>query len=348
MSNIEPISVAVVGVGRMGRFHARTYRQIAGAELVGVVDADMQRAAAVGRDFGCEAYANIDDLLRAHPTVKAVSVAVPTRMHLAVAGELLQRGIACLVEKPLAFDKTEARQIADLASKARVVLQVGHSERFNPAVRALLELKPNPLYIEVQRVSPLTFRSMDVGVVMDMMIHDLDIVLALAKSKLKSVEAVGFAVVGEREDIANARLVFESGCVANVTASRLALKTDRKLKLLGQSVYVSLDYRKRKGLVIRKSDDADAVARMREQVAAGLDLSHLDYSRFVKVKSLRMEDGTSPRYAPDPLTAELTGFLDCVRRECQPEVDGAAGCAAVEAAGQVLEAIRDHRWVGVF
>jgi predicted dehydrogenase len=204
-----------------------------------------------------------------------------------------------------------------------------------------------PRLIEVQRVSPLTFRSMDIGVVMDIMIHDLDIVLALARSPLTRVDAVGFSVVGEREDIANARLVFASGCVANLTASRLALKVDRKLKVIGQTAYVTVDYRKRKGLVIRKSDDAASVDWLRDQVAEGADLTHLDYTRFVKVERLRMPDGTPPRFGADPLTAELCSFLEVVRTGRQPEVDGAAGCAAVEAAERVLEAIRITREAGV-
>jgi predicted dehydrogenase len=347
MSDDRELPVAVIGVGRMGRHHARIYPRLAGAKLVGVVDTDPRRATTLADELGCAAYNSADDLLRDHPELRAVSVAVPTRHHLAAAQPFLERRIACLVEKPLAPNTAEARALADLAARHGAVLQVGHTERFNPAVRALIGLKLTPAYIEVQRVSPLTFRSMDVGVVMDMMIHDLDIVLALAGSPLRHVDAAGFVVVGEHEDIANARLVFASGCVANLTASRLALKTDRKLKVLGQAAYVSLDYRKRKGLVIRKSDDEAAVARLREQIAAGADLTHLDYSRFVRVSRLRMDDGSSPLYGKDPLTSELGSFLAAVRDGTSPEVDGEAGYAAVEAAQRILASILENRRLGV-
>jgi predicted dehydrogenase len=347
MAEDQAMAVAVVGVGRMGRHHARTYASAAGAKLAGVVDMDPARARTAGQEFGCPSYGSVAELLAAQPGLRAVTVAVPTKFHRVAAEPLLQRRIACLVEKPLAATLDEARALADFAHRHGALLQVGHTERFNPAVRALLALKMPPLYVEAQRVSPLTFRSMDVGVVMDMMIHDLDIVLAMAQSPLKRVDAVGFPVVGGHEDIANAVLTFESGCVANLTASRLALRAERKLKVIGATAYITVDYRKRKGLVIRKSDDAAQVAWLREQVDKGADLTHMDYSRFVKVDRLRMGDGSSPRFAADPLAAELASFLDAVRNGAKPEVDGAAGCAAVDAAERILRAIQSHRIAGL-
>jgi predicted dehydrogenase len=320
---------------------------MAGVRLAGVVDREPQRAKTAGQEFGCAAYASVDELLAAQPDLRAATVAVPTAFHRVAAAPLLERRIACLVEKPLAPNVDEARAISELATRHGALLQVGHTERFNPAVRALLSMKMPPLYVEAQRVSPLTFRSMDVGVVMDMMIHDLDIVLAMAQSPLETVDAVGFPVVGGHEDIANARLQFASGCVANLTASRLALRADRKLKVIGATAYITVDYRKRKGLVIRKSDDAAQVSWLRDQVDRGADLTHLDYSRFVKVSRLSMQDGSSPRFASDPLTAELGSFLAAVRSGSKPEVDGPAGCAAVDAAGRILDAISHHRIAGL-
>lgn len=343
MSETERIPVAVIGVGRMGKHHARIYKSLPQAQLVAVVDADADRGAMVAAEFGCESVASAQELLKRFPQVKAVTVAVPTVRHLAVAEPLLKSGVACLIEKPLAPSSAEARELVDLAAANKVALQVGHTERFNPAVRAVSALAITPRFMEVHRISPMTFRSLDVGVVMDMMIHDLDIVLSLANSKLAKVEAVGVAVLSTHEDVANARLVFENGCVANVTASRLALKTERKLRLFSESAYVSLDYQKRTGIVIRKSDNDESLTRIREQIRDGADLSSVDYSDLVSVDELEM-DGAGHA---DPLTAELASFLEAVRSGDAPVVDGAAGVAAVEAAEMVVQALRSHKWEGL-
>lgn len=343
MSETDRIPVAVVGVGRMGKHHARIYRSLPQAQLVAVVDADEDRGATVADEFGCAAVTSVADLLTRFPQVRAATVAVPTVHHLAAAEPLLKNGIACLIEKPLAPSSHEARQLVALAAEHGVALQVGHTERFNPAVRAVATLNITPRFMEVHRISPMTFRSLDVGVVMDMMIHDLDIVLSLANSKLAKVDAAGVAVLGSHEDVANARLVFENGCVANVTASRLALKTERKLRLFSEAAYVSLDYQKRTGIVIRKSDNDESLAQIREQIRAGADLSSLDYSNLVSVDELEM-DGADHA---DPLTAELASFLQAVQTGKPPVVDGAAGVAAVEAAERVVQAIRSHKWEGL-
>jgi predicted dehydrogenase len=338
------MDVVVVGVGRMGKHHARTYRQMPQANLVAVVDFDEERAATVADEYGCAFFTSIDALLQAHPGVKAASVAVPTKYHAAAAQPLLARKIACLVEKPLASTVVEARALAEFAEAHKTALQVGHTERFNPAVRALMKMNIHPRFMEVHRISPMTFRSLDVGVVMDMMIHDLDIVLMLANSPLKRVEAIGVTVMGQHEDVANARLVFESGCVANITASRLALKTERKLRLFSEDAYVSLNYQDRNGVVIRKSANEGALHRIRQGLAEGQDLSSMDYSDLVEVDDLSMDpaEGSS-----DPLTAELTSFLDAVRHGRRPEVDAVAGYAAVDAAERVVASIAAHQWEGL-
>jgi predicted dehydrogenase len=343
MSVNDPIPVAVVGVGRMGKHHARVYRSLPQAHLLAVVDADLERGGMVAEEFGCEALPNVSELLARFPQVRAVTVAVPTVRHLAAAEPLLMRGVACLIEKPLAPTSVEARKLVELAAEHGVPLQVGHTERFNPAVRAVTAMSVTPRFMEVHRISPMTFRSLDVGVVMDMMIHDLDIVLSLANSPLEKVDAAGVAVLGEYEDVANARLVFANGCVANITASRLALKTERKLRLFSESAYVSLDYQKRTGILIRKSDNDQALSQIREQIRDGADLSSLDYSDLVSVDELRMDADDNA----DPLTAELKSFLDCVRDGGKPVVDGCAGVAAVEAAERVVAAIANHKWEGL-
>lgn len=338
------MDVAVIGVGRMGKHHARTYRQIQGANLVAVVDFDEDRAATVADEYGCAFFTSIDKLLAAHPSLQAASVAVPTKYHAAAAQPLLERKIACLVEKPLASTVAEAKALAEFAEQHGASLQVGHTERFNPAVRALMKMNIQPRFMEVHRISPMTFRSLDVGVVMDMMIHDLDIVLMLANSPLVRVEAIGVTVMGQHEDVANARLVFASGCVANITASRLAMKTERKMRLFSEDAYVSLNYQDRNGVVIRKSDNADALERIRQSLADGQDMSSMDYSDLIDVDDLSMGDANS---SSDPLTAELTSFLDAVQHGRKPEVDAAAGYAAVDAAERVVASIASHQWEGL-
>lgn len=356
MNNPEQgtVPVAVVGVGRMGRHHARTYAKLTGAKLVAVVDPDADRAGEVADEYGCEALGSVEELLARHlphstparggaPAALAVSVAVPTKFHAAAAEPLLCRGVPCLIEKPLAPSVAEARRLATLAAEHGAVLQVGHTERFNPAVRAVAALNTVPRFLEIDRVSPMTFRSLDVGVVMDLMIHDLDIVLMLARSRIARVDAVGVAVLGDAEDVADARLTFENGCVANLTASRLALKTERKLRLFSETAYVSLDYQRRSGVLIRRTANDAALERVRQQVAAGMDLSDLDYGELVQVEELSME---VPPGQEDPLTAELTSFLDAVRRGTNPAVDAEAGYAAVDAAERVLASMHAHQWEG--
>ena len=342
--NTAPVDVAVVGAGRMGRHHARTYRGMSEANLVAVVDADLARAEALADEYDCDACASTSELLEKHPTVRAVTVAVPTVHHAAAAEPLLNAGVACLVEKPLAATPEAAQRLAEFARAHHAVLQVGHTERFNPAVRAVAALGVTPRYVEVDRVSPMTFRSLDVGVVMDLMIHDLDIVLMLVRSPLERVEATGVAVLGEHEDVANARLTFASGCVATITASRIALKTERKMRLFSEQAYVSLDYQQRTGVVMRKSQNDEALSRIREQIRSGADLSDIDYAKVVHVDELAMD---LPPGQQDPLTAQLTSFLDAARTGAQPVVDGAAGSAAVEAAQRVVDAIAAHRWEGL-
>ncbi|MEM6751158.1 MAG: gfo/Idh/MocA family oxidoreductase, partial [Planctomycetota bacterium] len=223
------------------------------------------------------------------------------------------------------------------------VLQVGHTERFNPAVRAVAAMDITPRFIEIDRVSPMTFRSLDVGVVMDLMIHDLDIVLMLVRSKIQRIEAVGIAVMGDCEDICDCRIVFESGCVVNLTASRVALKTERKLRLFSEDAYVTLDYQSRSGVVLRRSSNALALSAVREAIHTGADLSDVDYQDLINVEQLAMD---LPEGEDDPLTAQLGAFIRAVRSGEAPPVTAEDGYAAVDAAQRVLEGIRRHKWEG--
>jgi predicted dehydrogenase len=329
----NPLPVAVVGCGRMGRFHARVYSEMAGVKLVGVCDTNAEVAKTVADEFACRSFATPEELLAALP-VRACTIATPTAHHVDAAEFFLSRGVACLVEKPLARDVAEARRIVEASKRYKMPVQVGHIERFNPAIRAMNRLEMQPQFIEVTRISPLTFRSIDVGVVLDVMIHDIDIVLKLAQSAVAKIDAVGVSVVGESEDICNARITFENGCVANITASRLALKTERKLRVFSRDAYVSLDYQKRYGIVARRTGNVDAIRDVVSKIRAGeiLDLTDLNYKDIVSVEELHINDA-------DPLRAELESFVRCVIDGTKPEVSAEDGLRAVEVATQVVEAV---------
>ena len=337
----KPINVAVIGTGRMGTHHTRTAANAPFANLLAVVDVDQTRAKALADQYGCEACKDVQELLARFPQVQAVTVSVPTIYHVPVAEPLLKKGVACLVEKPLAANPNDAKALADLAKANNTVLQVGHTERFNPGLRAVSALNLKPRFMDVQRASPMTFRSLDIGVVMDMMIHDLDIVLHLANSKLKHVHAVGTSIISEHEDICNARLTFESGCVANITASRMALTTERRMRLFSDDAFVNLDYATRSGILVRKSAHADKLDEIRNLVLSGKDLSSMKYTDMVNVEPLAFD---LPQGHEDQLTAQLDCFLDSVREGKPVVVDGAAGFAAVEAAKLIVQSIAEHQW----
>jgi len=315
----------------MGKLHARVYSQMPGVRLVGVYDADPDAAEAAVAEFGGEGFRDAEALAE---RVQAVTVAVPTNFHASVAEPFLRRRVACLIEKPIAKDVTDARLMVDLARQHQAVLQVGHIERFNPAIRAMQRLNIQPRFIEVTRISPLTFRSIDVGVVLDMMIHDIDIVLMLASSTVSRIDATGVSVIGEVEDICNARITFENGCVANMTASRLALKTERRMRVFSSDAYVSLDYQKRYGIVARRSPNISAIRNAVARIRSGEieDLSQLNFAELVNVEELQIDD-------VEPLRAELESFVDAATGKRPPAISGEEGLAAVELATKIVSAI---------
>lgn len=327
----QPIPVAVIGCGRMGRLHIRTYSQMPQVKLVGVFDANAQAAQAAATEYHCPAFTDLDELLS---QVAAVTIAVPTQHHPAVAEQCLARRVACMIEKPLAKDVAEASRIVQWAKQHDAIVQVGHIERFNPVVRAMDRLGVRPQFIEVVRISPMTFRSTDVGVVLDMMIHDLDIVLRLAQSNVANVDAVGVSVIGQVEDICNARLTFENGCVANVTASRLAMKTERKLRIFSREAYLSLDYQKRQGAIVRRSGNLEALRSAADRIRRGEvpDPSQVNYAGLVQIEPLEIDNA-------DPLRSEQESFIDAVRHHRRPEVSAEDGLAAVELAERIVAAI---------
>ncbi|MEM6506222.1 MAG: Gfo/Idh/MocA family oxidoreductase [Planctomycetota bacterium] len=337
----QPLQVAVVGVGRMGRHHARTYHNIDLTDLVAVVDFEQERAEQVADEYGCRAFGSVGELLASCPELQAVTVAVPTKYHADSALPLMEKGIACLIEKPIAGSVQEAVELAKSAEAHKVVLQVGHTERFNPAVRALSSLELTPRYIEVTRFSPMTFRSLDVGVVMDMMIHDLDIVLSLVGKPVAEVQAVGSSILGEHEDVCDARLTFEGGCVVTIKGSRMARGVTRTLRMFAKDAYVSLDYGSREGVVIQTSSHGDVLNQVQQQLAAGEDLSDMNYGELLKIEPLSIE---LPDDEKDQLTAQAKAFVQAVRSGTDPVVTAEHGCAAVDAAERIVKAIREHAW----
>ncbi len=331
------LPVAVIGAGHMGRHHVRKYAEMAGTRLVAVVDADLQRAREaaepLGARYGTELVPELGDVV-------AVSIAVPTVHHLRITAPLIERGIAVLVEKPLASTLADAEEIAALARRHNTIVQVGHTERFNPAVRAVDRLGLRPKFVETHRISPFTFRSADVGVVFDMMIHDIDIVLHLVKEEVARVDAVGVNVLSKHEDIANARVAFNAGAVANLTASRLALKTERKLRVFCEHAYVSLDYQKKVGVAITLDKNLDVLKLARERNVEDLSqLAGADFGKMVHVEPLTIED-------KDALQDELETFIDCVRNRKKPPVSAEDGVAAIRLAESVVESVKSHRWDG--
>ena len=340
------LRVAVVGVGHMGRHHARIYGELDDCELVAVIDKDIDRAREIAGKHGGTAYASAADV---SSELDAVSVAVPTVYHAEVAIPLMERGIAVLVEKPLAPDAATARHLLDTSRKLDAVLQVGHSERFNPVVQSMLRMGVTPKFIETQRVSPFTFRSADIGVVFDMMIHDIDIVLHLVKQREYTVDAVGVNVLGEHEDVANARIRFANGTVANLTASRLALKTERRIRVFAPTGYLSMDYQKKSGIAIKLADNLDLIRMAKERNFEDLSqMANLDFGSMIKIEPLVVED-------TEPLCAEIESFLDSVRlskglptKSTTSDAGAAAsaedGAAAVEMAERITAAVHQQAW----
>jgi predicted dehydrogenase len=311
MSNSR-VRVAVVGAGDFGRQHARVYSRIEDAELVAIVDADPERARRVAEEFSATVLPDVESL---RGRVDAASVAVPTISHGNVGCRLLEAGIDVLVEKPMAASLDEADRLIEAARRTGRVLQVGHLERFNPAVVAVAGRVREPMYFEVHRLGVFTPRSLDVDVVYDVMIHDLDILLALADSPVTEVRALGIPVVTDKVDIAHARIEFASGAVASLTASRVSIERVRKLRFFQQHEYISLDYSRQDALRIRVREPGPN--------------PQFDFEKIA----------TQPQ---EPLEGELRSFLGAVVERKTPVVDGAAGRRALELADRVMAGILDH------
>jgi predicted dehydrogenase len=303
------LKAAVIGVGYLGKFHAQKFAQIAGADLIAVVDVDAEARERVAADLGTEAIGDYRELIG---NVDAVSVVVPTPAHFEIAEAFLDSGAHVLVEKPITETVEQASRLIDVARQRNAVLQVGHLERFNPAVRALEPRLHNPRFVESVRIAPYQERGTEVDVVLDLMIHDIDLIQFIAGSPIERIEAVGAAVITDKPDVANARIRFKSGCIANVTASRTSLKVERKIRIFQDACYFSADLHQKSVSVYRKSESNTG--------PLGLPIS---------IEKLECDDG-------DALLLEIEAFLHAVRDGTPPVVTGEDGRQALETAMDII------------
>ncbi|HOO47335.1 MAG TPA: Gfo/Idh/MocA family oxidoreductase [Deltaproteobacteria bacterium] len=296
---MKKIRAAVIGVGYLGRFHAQKYAVMDDVDLVGVIDINAERAKEIAQEVNSSAHTDLSSLI---DTLDAVSIAVPTSSHAEVSIPLLEKGIHVLLEKPISAHIHEAQQIIDAATRGNAILQIGHLERFNPALLKLADDIKQPMFIEGHRISPFKERGIDVDVILDIMIHDIDIILSLVRSPIASVEAVGVPVLTGDVDIANARIRFESGCIANITASRVSADVMRKIRIFQSNSYISIDFAK-----------------------ASVDIYTLNEEKQIGHSHLAMSES-------DALGAEIRSFIDCIRNGSAVMVDGMAGLKAIEVA----------------
>jgi predicted dehydrogenase len=337
---MKPLRLAVIGVGHLGRIHARILSTLPGIELIGVADPLESNRAAAAAEYGTTPYADYRALIG---RIDAAVVAAPSRLHHEIGLELLNRGIHLLIEKPLTTRLAEAEELVHAARRHGAVLQAGHIERFNPAFAAALPHVRGPKFIQAQRLGGFTGRSTDIGVVLDLMIHDLDLVLSLARSPVRQVEALGISLLGGHEDAAHARLEFENGCVAVLNASRISYRASRTMEIWSERAFAALDFAARKASLVHPAEsilqgtfDADALpsderCRLKDELFATL---------------LRREELEVP--AADQITAELEDFADSIRTGRAPRVSGEQARDAIAVAQQVLQQIATHLWDGRF
>jgi len=338
----------VAGAGAFGRNHLRVYRELEtaglGVALVAAIEPDSARAADTAAKYAIPVFSTVDELLSADLHLNAATVAVPTVHHHAVAAALLDAGLDLLVEKPLATSLQEADDLIDRADKGGLILQPGHLERFNPAVLAVQTKLHRPMFFESHRLSIFTPRALDVDVVLDLMIHDLDIVLTFAASPVREVRAVGLPILSPKVDIANVRVEFESGCVANFTASRVSTERVRKLRFFEPRQYVSIDYARQDLLVIRV--DAGAAAGLPPEIQAALASGKADPALLAKLAAAGPAPGLSfvkPEVTPgEPLRLEIQSFLDAVRARRQPQVTARQGRNALALALEIQASMVAH------
>jgi len=328
----ETINVLVVGVGHLGKQHARVYRELEGVRLVGVVDNEPERAKEVGTNLGVPYYCELTPSLLA--SVQAASVVTPTPSHFDVASRLMREGISVLVEKPMTTTLEQAHELVSISKQCHVTLQVGHIERFNPVVLSALPYIHDPVFIECDRIHPFSFRSVETSVVLDLMIHDIDLVLNVVDSPVDHIDAVGARVLSGTEDLANARITFRNGCVAMVKASRVAIQKSRKMRIFCEDSYISLDFIAKTGMRISLKDGFD-LRKVDLKRMATLEESQgvfPIFTQFFNIDQLSISD-------EDALRSELRAFLGSAKSGAEPVVTGEQGLQAMEIAVQITEDI---------
>jgi predicted dehydrogenase len=327
---MDQLNIGVIGVGHLGSLHTKMYSQISSANLIGVYDVDPQRAEKVAAEFGIKAFSGLDDLL-SH--VEAVSIATVTQSHYDVAMQVIERGVHLLIEKPITATIEQAKALTERAEIKGLKLQVGHIERFNPAILALEPYNISPLFIESHRLAQFNPRGSDVAVVLDLMIHDIDLILSLVKSKVTRIDANGIAVISDTPDIANARLQFENGCVANVTASRISQNKMRKMRLFQHDAYISIYFAQGLAEVFRLVDDQTP------NVKSTMMLGKIDqgqHKRIIVYEQPEVQDVNALKY-------ELERFVESVQKNGVPPVSGSDGLHALEVAQEILQKIGSQK-----
>ena len=331
---MQKIKLGVVGVGHIGKNHARIASGLDGASFTAIYDSNPGAAAQFAQQFGARATGSLDEL---SSLVDAATIATPTPTHYEIGKFLLERGKHLLIEKPIAENTTHAKDLADLARERGLVLQVGHVERFNPVLGALEQLLTRPRFIESHRLSPYPNRSTEIGVVLDLMIHDLEIILHLVRSPVKSVDAVGVPVLSPGEDIANARIRFENGCVANITVSRISPEKMRKIRVFPANAYLSLAYQAQEGFIFRLARGEEGKSSLIKKLLAAKEsaiVSEFAGRRIVR-EPVAVEKG-------EPLQGELQSFVDCCRNGVEPRVSGYQAAAALELAIKITRMIEEQ------
>ncbi|MFH1422336.1 MAG: Gfo/Idh/MocA family oxidoreductase [Planctomycetota bacterium] len=329
------IRVGVVGAGHLGKIHTRVYSELPQAELVAVIDSNKMVADEVAAKYGVKPLYHHHDAIG---MIEAVSVAVPTANHFTIAKDLIEAGMHVIVEKPMTKSIEESAELVSLSKKHNIVLQVGHVERFNPAILAVREYIHNPKFIECDRISPFSFRSMDIGVVLDMMIHDLDIVLAFVHSNITEIEAMGVNVLGPLEDMASARISFENGCIAYLRASRISRKRMRKIRVFQEDSYISLDYSAQKAQVYKKGEQftVEKLAELRESLPSAEEAQKFIFGNLLNVHEINVE--------PDePLKIELESFLQSIIEGKEAVVSGDVALKTMEITSLILESIKQRK-----
>lgn len=327
--------IGVIGTGHIGRLHSRILSEVAPGEFACVYDTNLDAARDVAKAHGVLATASMDEFIA---TVDAATVATPTPFHFEIGKRLLEAGRHVLIEKPITENTSDARALVEIARKHKLALQVGHVERFNPVLSALETRLNHPRFIESHRLSPYPNRSTEIGVVLDLMIHDLEIILHLVRSPLLSVDAVGVPVLSVSEDIANARLHFANGCIANLTVSRVSPERLRKIRVFQEDCYLSLDYMRQEGFVYRMAEEHRKESSLLTKLFASGDTTIV--SEFAGRKILREP---VPIEKGEPLKRELTDFIRCAKAGAEPKVSGREATAALELALDITRRIQEHR-----